>query len=262
MDTAVEQHSERMIEIRGAQLHLLEGGTGDPLLMLHPAGGAGMWLPHHECLAQRHRVIAPDHPGFGGSPVADRIDRVEDLAYLYAALLDELGFDRVDVVGSSFGGWIAAELAVLDPDRVRRLVLVNPIGLRIPEAPVRDQFAMQPKDKIAALFFDPAAAARLMPGEPTIDDIVEFYRNDSAFARYAWHPFCSNPKLADRLYRISAPTLVMSSDRDGLVPPAHAQLYAERIAGARLQLLEDAGHAVLLERPEATVRAIDDFLNG
>ena len=261
MSTTTASCSDRMIEVRGTQLRLLEGGAGDPVLLLHPAGGAGMWLPQHECLARDFRVIAPDHPGFAGSPVDEKIDRVEDLAYLYSALLDQLGIEQATVIGSSFGGWIAAELAVLDPHRVRKLVLINPIGLRIPDAPVRDQFAMQPHEKVAALFFDPSIAAGLFPSEPTIDDIVEMYRNDSAFARYAWQPFCSNPKLAGRLYRITAPTLVLASDHDGLVPRAHAGLYASSIANAQLEMVEQAGHAVLLEKPEETVRTIAAFVN-
>lgn len=253
-------HVSRMVEVRGAQLHLFEGGEGSPVLLLHPAGGAGSWMPYHALLARSHRVIAPDHPGFGQSPIIDSVGTPEDIAYLYSALLDELGIDKATVIGFSFGGWIAAELAVLDPHRVERLILVDAIGLRIAGEPIADQFAMSPEQKIAFLFHDPSVAADLFPSEMTIDDIMRFYHDDAAFARYAWSPFCNNPKLAGRLYRIAAPTLVLWGEHDRLVPRAHGELYSREIPNARFEILPGVGHAALLEQPEAGVGAIERFL--
>lgn len=252
----------RTIQVRNEHIHMLEGGDGEPLLLLHPAGGAGVWRAYHALLARSHRVIAPDHPGFGRSPLSEGIDSVTDIAFLYADLLDALNIKRATVVGMSFGGWIAAELAVLDPHRIERLVLINAIGLRIAGAPIADLFAMSPQEKIAALFHDPSVAADLFPSQPTLDDLMDFYRSDTAFARYAWEPFCCNPKLADRLYRITAPTLVLQAEQDRLVPAAHADMLSERIPDARLQRLPDIGHAALLERPEITVGAIQHFLSA
>jgi pimeloyl-ACP methyl ester carboxylesterase len=253
-------HEGRTIEVRGCLLHLLEGGEGSPILLLHPAGGSGSWMPYHALLARSHRVIAPDHPGFGQSPIAEGVETAEDIAYLYSAMLDELGIDKVTVIGFSFGGWIAAELAVLDPHRIERLILVDAIGLRIAGEPIADQFAMSPEQKIAFLFHDPAVAAGLFPSEMTIDDIMRFYHDDAAFARYAWSPFCANPKLAGRLYRITAPTLVLWGEHDRLVPRAHGELYTSAISNARFEILSGAGHAALLEQPEAGVGVIEKFL--
>ncbi|MEI9963996.1 MAG: alpha/beta fold hydrolase [Caulobacteraceae bacterium] len=251
---------DRTAAVPGGSISILEGGAGRPLLVLHPAGGAGAWMPYHEMLAQHFRVIAPDSPGFGRSAQIESVEGVDDLAFLYADLIAKMGLQDPMVLGFSFGGWVAAELAVLAPELISRLVLVDAIGLRVPGAPIADQFAMGPQEKIAALFHDPAAAADLFPENPDLDTLTAFYRDETAFARYAWSPFCCNPKLAKRLYRISAPTLVLWGGDDRLVPLSHGEKYAAMIPDAELQVIPDAGHAVLMERPKEAVQAIVRFL--
>ena len=249
----------RVLHIGEVPLRVLEGGEGSPLLVLHPAGGAGRWYPYHAELAKRHRVIAPDHPGFGGTPASHQIDSVDDIAFLYSQLLDQLGLQTVYVLGLSFGGWVAAELAVLDPHRIDRLVLVNAIGLRIPDHPVADLFAMSPAQKLANLFQDPQVATQLFAGEPNIDTIMAFYHDDTAFARYAWQPFCCNPKLSRRLWRITSPTLVLLGGKDRIVPRAHGEFYSKHIANALLKEIPNAGHGLLLESLDEAVSAIEQF---
>jgi pimeloyl-ACP methyl ester carboxylesterase len=253
--------SSERLAVRGGEIHLLRAGAGAPLLFLHPAGG-GAWRPFHGLLAERFEVIAPEHPGWGASDDLPELTTALDLAFHYAEVLDRLALDRVLLVGSSFGGWVAAELAMLVPDRIERLVLIDAIGLRMPEAPVADLFAMSPQETGAALFHDPAAAAAMFAGEPDLDRMLAIYRDQTAFARFAWHPFCNDPKLAGRLHRITAPTLCLWGEHDPVVPRAHGERYAELIAGARLEVVADTAHAPLLERPEATVAAITDFLEA
>jgi pimeloyl-ACP methyl ester carboxylesterase len=260
-ETKAIEGVSRTVQVGEVQLHVLEGGNakGDPLLVLHPAGGASRWYPYHAELATHHRIIAPDHPGFGRTPATDDIDRVEDIAFLYSRFLDQLGLKKISVLGLSFGGWIAAELAVLDPHRIDRLVLVNSIGLRIPDHPIADLFLMSPQQKAQGLFHDQQAAARLFAGPPDIDTIMGFFHDETAFARYAWQPFCCNPRLATRLWRIKSPTLVLLGDRDQIVPRAHGEFYSKHIANARLKIIPNAGHALLLEGLDDGVAAIEQF---
>ena len=177
------------------------------------------------------------------------MEAIDDLVYHYLDVLDALGLDRPHVVGGSFGGWIAAELAVAAPHRVGSLVLLSPAGLRLPEHPVADLFLMSPEQLLATLFDDPAKAAGLFPPEPDLDFVLASYRDQSALARFSWVPFLANPKLERRLHRISAPTLVVAPSGDRLIPAAHARRYAERIPGARLIEVGDCGHAMYFERP-------------
>src|SRR5262249_20384743 len=117
---------QQPLAVRGTALHIARDGNGPALLYLHGAGGAGRWLPFQEHLAEGFDVRCPSHPGHGGSPAAEWIEHISDLAFLYLDMLDELGLDQVHVVGASFGGWIAAEIAVMASHRLRSLALIDP----------------------------------------------------------------------------------------------------------------------------------------
>src|SRR5262245_37862395 len=106
------------LTVRGTMIQMAISGQGAPLLFLHGAGAAGRWLPFHERLAGHFQVHLPCHPGHGGSPAAEWIEHISDLAFHYLDLLDELGLERVHLVGASFGGWIAAELATMASHRL------------------------------------------------------------------------------------------------------------------------------------------------
>ena len=138
-------------------------------------------------------------------------------------------------------------------------MLLAPIGLRLPDHPVTDIFLMHPEQRVAAAFHDPSRAPE-MNGD--IDAFVAAYRDMSAIAHYAWKPFMSNPKLEGRLRRVRARTLVVAAAEDRIVPRAHAVRYAERIAGARLEVVEDVGHALDVERPDAVADVVMSFLSA
>jgi pimeloyl-ACP methyl ester carboxylesterase len=258
--THVDVRTERL-QVGDGAVRLLRAGSGPPLLFLHAAGGGG-WSPFLDGLSRSFDVLAPDHPGFDESEQTEEMEGIDDLVYHYLRLLDGLGIERATVVGASLGGWIAAEFAVHSPHRVQRLVLMSPAGLRIPEAPPADLFIVPVDRLLETLFRDPRAGEGLFPAEPTVDDIMRAYHNNTAFARYAWRPFLNNPKLERRLYRITAPTLVLWPDDDRVIPRAHAERYAERIAGARLEVIGECGHALYGEKPEQITSAVLAFANG
>jgi pimeloyl-ACP methyl ester carboxylesterase len=256
----VEVRTERL-QVGAGEVRLLRAGSGPPLLFLHAAGGGG-WTPFLDGLSRHFEVLAPDHPGFDESDTSEEVEAVDDLVYHYLRLLDILGIETATVVGASLGGWIAAEFAVHSPQRIERLVLLSPAGLRIPEAPPTDLFFLPPERIVPTLFHDPSAAEGLFPTELSVDDILRIYRNNTAFARYAWRPFLNDPKLERRLYRVTAPTLVVWPDDDRVIPRAHAERYVERIAGARLEVIEDCGHALYGEKPEEITATVLAFVNG
>ena len=251
--------AESRLAMPGGEISLLRGGDGPPLLFLHGGGGAGAWSPLHEALSRHFDVIAPDHPRMGRSDDFESFGAIDDLVLHYDDLLDELGIPSATVVGASFGAWLAAELAVLAPARVEQLVLMAPIGLRLPDHPVTDIFLMHPEQRVAAAFHD-TSRAPAMDGD--IDAFVQAYRDMSAIAHYAWKPFMSNPKLEGRLRRVRARTLVVAAGEDRIVPRAHPECYAERIADARLVVVEDVGHALDVERPEAVADVVVSFLSA
>jgi pimeloyl-ACP methyl ester carboxylesterase len=256
---------EEFVELDGGRVHLLRGGTGEPVLFLHAAGGAGTWLPFHEMLAARgFEVIAPDHPGFGKSDEFPEVEAIDDLVFHYLDVLDALGLDRPHVVGASFGGWIAAELALYLPQRVASLTLLSAAGLRLPEHPVTDLFLLPPARLPATLFHNPPPPAPVPPPgtPPDLDAVIAAYREATALARFSWVPFFSDPKLDRRLRRITAPTLVVAPSDDRVIPVEHARRYAERIPNATYTEVPDCGHAMYFERPAEFTARVAAFLNA
>jgi pimeloyl-ACP methyl ester carboxylesterase len=261
--------TEEFLELAGGRVRLLRGGAGEPVLFLHAAGGAGAWLPFHSRLAGAgFEVIVPDHPGFGKSDDFPEVEAIDDLIYHYLDVFDLLGFGpgaaRPHVVGASFGGWIAAELAVHSPQLIGSLTLLSAAGLRLPDHPVADVFLMPPAKLAAALFHDPPLDPPLDPSRPgaapDLDAIIAAYREATSLARFSWVPYLSDPKLERRLGRITAPTLVIAPSDDRLIPVAHARRYAALIGGADYAEVAECGHAMHVERPAEFAALVASFL--
>jgi pimeloyl-ACP methyl ester carboxylesterase len=253
---------ERRLSVRGTPVHMLEGGSGPALLWLHGAGGAARWLPFQERLAERFTVYFPSHPGHGGSPAAEWIEHVSDLAFHYLDLIDHLGLERAHLVGASFGGWIAAEIAVMASHRLRTLALIDPVGIKVDGWIYPFLFGMELPELVATVFEKPEAALALAPGDQSIDTLAELYRQNAALARVAWNPYLYNPLLRRRLARISAPTLLCWGAHDRVAPLVCAEAWRAAIPGAKLTTFEGCGHVPHLEDPEAVAGAVAQFCAG
>src|SRR5919197_3923087 len=150
------QPREEMIPVGGIKVHTLIGGRCDPLLVLHGAGGSSGWRRWHASLAERYTVYAPSHPGFDLSDSADWMESVRDLACFYLWFLDVVGLPRVHLLGTSIGGWTAAELAVMNPHVIDKLVLGAPTGLKPDEGEILDIFYYPVERLQEFLFHDPS----------------------------------------------------------------------------------------------------------
>jgi pimeloyl-ACP methyl ester carboxylesterase len=249
----------RAMDVRGTSIVLHRAGHGDPLLFLHGAGAGGRWLSFQGALAARFDVIAPTHPGHAGSPAAEWIEDVLDLAFHYLDLLDALGLDRVHLVGASFGGWIAAEMAVLASHRLRSLVLVDPVGIKVEGWIYPFIFGMELPEVVATIFHRPEAALALAPRDQSVDTLVDLYRQSAAMARVAWNPYLYDPRLRRRLARVTAPTLLAWGEHDRLAPLVCADAWRKEIPGARLVTFAGSGHVPHLEEPAAVASAVVEF---
>ena len=238
-------------------------GSGRPLLFL----GSGMSFEATssdavERLSRDFSVIAPIHPGFGGSERPAWFTTVDDLAYFYLDLLQELDLNGVTLVGVSFGAWIATALATKSTERLARLVLANPLGIKVSGRETRDIgdiFAMTDEDLRGALFHDPAGARMTFEAMPAALDAA---RSREALARYGWSPYMHDPKLRGRLHRVSVPTLVLRGEADGLTGPDYTSVFASEIPGAVLRPLAAAGPLPHIEAPDAFADAIRNFANA
>src|SRR5215470_1299657 len=252
--------SRRQLVVRGTPVEVLADGRGPALLFLHGAGGAGRWLQFQAALARRFTVTMPSHPGHGGSPAADWIEHISDLAFHYLDLIDDLGLERVHLVGASFGGWIAAEMAVMASHRLASLVLIDPVGIKVDGWIYPFLFAMDLPEIVATLFHDPMAALALAPPDQSAETLALQYRQGAALARVSWNPYLYNPLLRRRLGRISAPTLLCWGAHDKLAPLAPCgETWAREIPGARLRVFDDSGHVPHLEEPDAVAEVIGEF---
>jgi pimeloyl-ACP methyl ester carboxylesterase len=256
---------DRLDDRRRGTARGVERGHGRPILWLHGEEGLDPGARVLDLLAGHGRVLAPSHPRFGHSPDVDTIDTVDDLAYLYLDLLGEQDRRDAVVIGCSLGGWIAAEMAVRCSDRLARLVLVAPLGIKVGDRETRDIpdiFALHPDEVLQLQYRDPARA-RVDPAALSDDQLTVIARNREATALYGWEPYFHNPKLRQRLRRIAVPTLLLWGAEDRFVTADYyGAAYREAIAGARLEIVHGAGHFPHLEEPEALAERIRAFALG
>lgn len=251
--------AETVETLHGCRIRMMRKGTGAPLLFLHGASGAGRWLPFMDRLAQGFDVIVPEHPGFGGSDMPDWLDTISDMAYFYLDLIAHLGAGPVHVVGTSLGGWIAAEMAVRDTAPIRSLTLVAPAGLHVAGVKRPDMFLMSPEELARSLVHDPALAAA-MPQPQTEAEVMTVLKNRLATAKLGWSPRMHNPDLKKWLHRARVPAQILWGAEDRLLPVAYAAEWKRLMPHAGLTILPDCGHLPHVEKLDAFVSTVRAFL--
>lgn len=255
-------------------LEVLEAGraTAPALLLIHGITPVNPEAAFVQALASGRRVVAPSHPGFGGSPLPPDFDTVYDLSRLYLDVLDALPDGAVDVVGFSFGGWIAAELGVMGHPKLRRLILADAVGVKFGARDERDIvhfFNTSPAELDRRAWHDPAACPAGCYGlgwQARLDavpdaDLVKLARDWDSLCLYGWKPHMFNPQLRRWLHRVKVPTLVLWGESDGIVTPEYGRRYAALIPGAVFRMLQRAGHYPELEQPGDFVSSVEQFLS-
>lgn len=236
-------------------------GKGPALVFLHSGYGL-VWDQFLDLLANDFTVYAPEHPGTTeGNPDAVKpLDDLWDLVLFYYELFDKLGLEAPALVGHSFGGMVAAELAATNARRVSRLVLIDPLGLWRDDSPIKNYMVMPQADLDPLFFHDRNHPARKLvfanPEEP------------ESFIRVTWALGCTgkfmwplpDKGLKKRAHRINAPTLIIWGKQDGLTGPVYADDFKKLIANSKVELVDNAGHMAQMEQPEAVARLVSGFL--
>ena len=254
----------------GLQADVRTGGKGDPVVFLHAAGGVQPGDPFLDGLSAHHTVHAPIAPGFNDLEELDEIRDIHDLAIHYDDVLEALGLDAVPLVGHSFGGMVAAEIAAHYPKRVSKLVLIAPVGLWNDAYPTADLFATPLTEINELLWGDMESPAAQMAqaafanadfehAEQLMDMLLMIARGFTAVGKFMWP--IPDRGLARRLYRVKARTLVLWGSKDKLAPAQYADDFARLIEGSRVEILDGAGHMVTMERPDEMVKLVDEFLS-
>jgi len=253
-------------------LEVLRHGAGQPILLIHGVNPVSPLAAFVDLLAPHGEIIAPSHPGFGASTRPTDFDTMYDLVNLYHDVLDAISAPQVSVVGFSFGGWVAAELAVAGARKIDRLVLVDAVGIKLGGREQRDIahfFNTDPAELTRRAWHDPARLPQGIYGlgwQATISDamtdaeLVSLARNWDSLCLYGWKPHMFNPQLAYWLRRITVPTLVLWGESDAIVTPDYGRGYAQRIPDAVFRTIPAAGHHPELEQPEAFVQQVAAFI--
>jgi pimeloyl-ACP methyl ester carboxylesterase len=224
-------------------------GEGRPLLFLHPAGGV-RWSAFHDGLARSFKVYVPTMPGFDGTPFHESVTSMDGHAKVVGEFVDRVIGESCDVIGHSFGGWLAAWLAVLRPDRVEHLVLEAPAGFRPKGSP---GLPRDPEALAAALFVHPEKA-------PPVVDPARMLANHKALPHYGGGARDVDEALVARLGEIRAVTLILRGTADPLIPDESVHLLHRRIARSYLVYIWDASHAIEIDQPERMLRVVESFL--
>jgi pimeloyl-ACP methyl ester carboxylesterase len=262
MPATVNLSAGEALNAGGIEVEVVHHGHGPPILVLHGFQNLDPGARFVRQLGRRTEVIAPSHPGFGNTPRPDGFETVYDLVHHYLSVLDVLPYDRVSLLGCSFGGWIAAELAATGCHKLDKLILVDALGIKLSDretADILDVFNAHPDEVKRCSWHDVNAA----PDYNAMSDeaLVVRARNWDALCLYGWHPYMYNPQLKRWLRRISVPTLVLWGASDGIVTPSYGRAYGELIPGSRFALLDRAGHHPELERPDALAEHVIGFLD-
>lgn len=261
--TELTTWAEEQIKVGDAELALVKGGHGRPLLVLHDELGFPGSVSWNEALAAERTQVIPLQPGFGKTPRLDWILNYRDLAGFYNRFVREQKLDPVDVVGFSAGGFIAAEMAAADPRIFKHMILVAPMGAKPVQGEILDFFQLTIRGHLRATVADPEGTpefARIYGGEMTPAQFEAFELARAETARLGWEPFMYDPSLPHLLGGIKLPTLLVWGTRDGVVPAGCIEAYRRAIASVQVAEIAGAGHRPEIEDSAAFVKAVEKFL--
>ena len=253
----------QFIEIQGFQMEVERRGAGSPMLVLLSEESAfEIDAPFIAELSANHELIIPHPPGFGRSERPDWVSTPDDIAYMMLDLVEKLQLKNLPVLACSFGGFIAAQMAIKDDSFISKLILVGPLGVKIGgpyDRDFQDVWTLHP-EKVAALKWANPAIEKRDHSQKSDEALGIVARNIESFARFCWDPYMHDTKLKRRMHRIRVPTLVIWGARDGVVTVQYGKAYSQLIPGAKFVTVENSGHYPQLEQPQSFLREVNSFL--
>lgn len=259
INSTSSQVKQEACTVEGTAVNLFTAGDGEPLLYLHGPEGGG-WHPFLTALAKNFRVLAPEHPGFGGTAMPEWLDNIHDIAFFYRSFLRQTVGGQAHVVGSFLGAWIALEIATKDNRDIASLSLIAPAGFQTPGIRKPDTFLWPPEEYVRHSYLDKAIADRLLkePMTPEHEDIS--LGNRFATARLAWQPRYFDPHLHKWVHHIDRPIQVIWGNEDEVFPVAAIEVLKKIIPHARYVTIPRCGHLPQIEKPDLFVQNIEKFV--
>jgi pimeloyl-ACP methyl ester carboxylesterase len=254
--TTASTGQQQSVQVAGLNVQYWEGGTGEPLVVIHHDIGSRGWEPLHEALAGRNRVLVPELPGYGKSDRPAWARHPRDLAMLVGLFLDKLNVERATLVGLGFGGWLAAEMAVMNQRRFSRLVLVNAVGIKPSEGEIMDQMMIDLHEYVEAGCASRESFISLFGEEVDRDVRLLWDYAREMTARITWKPYMFSHQLPHLLGGVETPTLVVWGRENRIVPRVCGEAYARALPNAKLEIVDGAGMWVDLEQPSKLAELI------
>ena len=257
---------EYMADAAASQIQIRKSGRGDPLLILHGELGFPGWMNYHKSLSEHFTVYAPSHAGYDSTPPLDWIMHIRDMAGWYLEVLDDLNLENVNLIGLSMGGWIAAEMAAMNPEKFKKLILVSATGIKPEVGEIYDIFLNIATDYIEESFLNKQSAGSeyeiIRPEEPTPEKREAWEVGREQSCRLGWKPYMYDPALKHLLHRVkNLETLLIWGEQDNIVPIDTARIYNESIPGSKLEILENCGHRPEIEKGKEFAEKVLRFLS-
>ena len=252
------------VSVGDAQVEMFSGGSGPPLLFLHGAGGNSGWQGYHEELSKSYTVYVPSQAGFNGTERPDWLYTINDLAHFNLELVQALGLDQYILMGSSMGGWVAAEMAAMRAPGIKSLVLVDAAGIKPEQGEIAEIFMVSSDTRLKQRFYDPTQVPNYdqVTREMTPDEQVIDHGNREMASRLCWKPYLHNPSLPHYLRKVSIPTLIVWGRQDAIIPLECGTMYEKSISNSNLKVIDNCGHSPAVERPQEFLDAVNDFLSN
>ena len=257
------EFTEEFVDVGGTKIHMMSGGSGEPLVLLHGAGGNAGWLRYVQALSERYTVYIPSHPGYGQSERPEWLETMADMTSFYTWFLEQRGLEGSRAIGFSMGGWLAAEIAVNCRHAFSKLMLVDAVGIKPQQGEIADIFIISPTEVTALAYHDPKQAPeydQLYGQTPTPEQVAIAEGNREMTVRLCWKPYMHDLRLPQLLGRVNIPTRIVWGREDQIVPAECAQLYHQAIPGSDLVIIDNCGHVPQVEKPDEFVKTALEFM--
>jgi pimeloyl-ACP methyl ester carboxylesterase len=262
--TSTKNGSKTTIKVGDTPVEMFTGGSGPPLLFLHGAGGNAGWQPYHEELSREYTVYVPSQPGFNGTPRPSWVYTINDVCHFNLEMVQQLGLNQYILMGSSMGGWAAAEMAAMCHHDLKGLVLVDAAGIKPEKGEIAEIFMVSSQTRLKQRFYDPAQVANYeqYTRELTPEEQVVEHSNREMASRLCWRPYLHNLSLPHYLRKVPTPTLIVWGKQDAIIPVECAQLYHKALPHATVKVIDNCGHSPAIEKPQEFLPAVRGFISG
>ena len=262
--TMTTSANESTVSVGETPVQVYSSGSGPPLVYIHGAGGNAGWQPYHQVLSQSHTVYAPSLPGFNGTPRPLWIRSITDIAHFTQDFIGALGLEQFVLMGSSMGGWVAAEMAAMNNRQLKGLVLIDPVGIKPQQGQIAEIFMVGADTRQKLRFYDTSQVPNYdeLSQEMTPEQANQDHSNREMASRLCWRPYMHNPNLAQYLGKVTTPALVIWGKQDAIVPVECGELFQQALPNSSLKVIDNCGHSPQIEKPEEFHAAVSEFLAG